>query len=466
MNSRLAGGAPSRALSPAVMTLLIVVPFALIAAYGAIVLAGTKTGAALALIAVVGPLAAYFALTKPLLFPFCLFVILVPFDNLLSFSSWGTLTKLLGILCGAAIVFWLLRSKRYVVPDRSLLGWAGFAFLAIGSMAWAIDPATGSEALLTLLELFLMYAVLSFMPLDTKTLTAIVWSIILSGTIAAAYGAYLFERGIDVGSSGRLIIGSSATVNVGARIDPNHFAASLLVPIALAIVAAVESKGLFVRVVAALCLLILGAGIAFAGSRGALLAIVAMLVYLIIRSRKRLAFALVSVACLGAGLALWGNVLLRFAGAMASGGAGRLDIWRVGLRAFLLHPFIGAGFGNFPLAYDQVYVATGITQNLYWNQEPHNNLLLVGVELGILGLAVFLYAWWQQFVSLRVIPPQDGFYPLRIAAEAGLIGLFVASLFLGTITYKYLWLAFMFVVLTRNCWLTVRPRAAQPGGTQ
>ncbi len=51
--------------------------------------------------AVLFPYLLYVAFTRPLAFPFGLYVLLVPFDNILSFGSFGTITKLLGIVSGA-----------------------------------------------------------------------------------------------------------------------------------------------------------------------------------------------------------------------------------------------------------------------------------------------------------------------------------------------------------------------------
>lgn len=454
MRSSLALRRTSRwASSPGVWAAAVIIPCALAAAYGAIALAGTKTGVALAVLAVLGPIAAYAAFTAPLVFPFCLFILLVPFDNLLDLQSFGTVTKLLGVLCGAAVAFWLIRTRRYVVPDRAVAAWLVFVLLAGASVAWAIDPTAVATPIVTLAELFVLYAVLAFAPIGTETLKVVVQTVILSGAIAAAYGAYVFYHGADL-VAGRLFLTTTSAGN-GARtyIDPNHFAASLLLPIALALVTVVESRRVAVQLFATACLVVMGAGIAFAGSRGSVVAIAAMIAYLLIRSRKRLLLGAVGIAGIGIAFVSHASVLQRFGQAAASGGAGRLEIWKVGLLAFERHPLFGAGFGNFPLAYNQLYVSASLTQYFHWNQPPHNNLLWAAVELGVVGLLVFLYAWWAEFRSLRLISPNDSFYPVRLAVEAGLVGLFVASLFLGTITYKYLWLAFILVALVRNAWI-------------
>jgi O-antigen ligase len=429
----------------------------IVAALGAIALSGTKIGVALALFVVFGPIAAYAAFASPLVFPFCLFILLVPFDNLLEFSSFGTATKGVGVLCGAAIVLWLIRTRRYVVPDRALLAWLPFVLLAIASFAWAADPAMGLPTLSTLVASFGLYGALSFFPINRRTLSVVVAAVIAGGAIAATYGSYLFHRGIGVSQDGRLFIGGDGS----GRIDPNHFAAALLLPLALAISAVIESRRFTVRVLAAVALVLLSAGIVIAGSRGSIVAVVAMIVYLFVRSRKRLLLGGIAFAGLAAGLVLFGKIADRFSQIAATGGAGRLGVWKVSLAAFWLHPIAGMGFGNFQVAYNNVFLTVPafasmkIIEGARWNMNPHNNIVWVAVELGILGVVAFLYAWWAQFRTLRSIAPESDLYSLRVALEAALIALFVASMFLGTVNYKYLWLVFMMVMLTRNASLNL-----------
>lgn len=444
---------PSRWTLPSgLASAALIVPLCLGTVYGAIMLAGTRLGTLVATAALVGPVGIYFALTAPLAFPFCLYVLLVPMDNLLDVSSFGTITKLLGIASGAALLLWTFRSRRCILPDRAVIAWSAFMVVAVASLMWAIDPAQTAEPLVTLLSLFLLYVVAAFTPVEPKALALILWATVASGVLAGAYGIYLFHNGVDV-SHGRLFITAVNANGTQSRIDPNHFAASLLLPAAIALVAVSNARGLLLRCAAFSSLIVMGAGIAFAGSRGALLALVAMVVYLLIRSPKRWGIAAAALAGIGATIAYHAAAVDRFSQALATGGAGRLEIWKVGRIAFLQHPLLGAGFGNFQPAYDQAFMAVSLTKNIYWNQAPHSNVVWIAVELGVVGLAIFLCAWWLQFRSLRSIAQDDPLFPVRNAVEASLIGLFVASLFLGTFTYKYLWLAFILAALTRNTWI-------------
>jgi len=432
---------------------------ALIAAWGTIALSGTKIGVALALAVVLGPAAAYAAVTVPLIFPFSLFTIAVPFDNLLEFHSFGTLTKLIGVMCGVAMLLWIVRTKRYVTPDRSLVAWLAFVVLAICSFSWAQDPKSGVIDVTTLSSLFILLATVSLMPINARMLRLVSATVIAGGALAGIYGAYLFHRGgpSATADAGRLV------VELGKQsIDPNHFAASLLLPSALVLVGLVENRGTVARFMLALCGLVIAAGLLLAASRGGIVAALAMYLYMLVRSRRKAVLAGIGVAALTIGLGAFSNIARRFSEAAATGGAGRLGIWKVGLAAFKLHPIFGAGLGNFAIAYNQAFLSVPafatmqVIEGAHWSIAPHNNLVWIGVELGAVGVIVYLTAWWLSFRSLKSIEATSDLYPMRVAMEASLVGLFVAGLFLGTVTYKYVWLAFMLTALTRNAALSER----------
>ncbi|MBV8117432.1 MAG: O-antigen ligase family protein [Candidatus Eremiobacteraeota bacterium] len=450
MATSFSGIAPRR-VAPTTIATLCIALLALAAAVGAIMLAGTKTGFALAMLAVLGPITAYAALTAPLVFPFALFVLLVPFDNLLGFSSAGTVTKLVAVASGLALVLYLVRTRRIAVPDRSILWWGGLALWVVASLLWAIDPEYGASRVATLLELMALFGAVSLMPVDRRALGWIVAAVIVSGVLAGGYGAYIFHSGIDVSKNGRLFLANDETL-----IDPNQFAAALILPLTLALMAAVSVRRLSVRIALLGALLVLGGGIAVAGSRGAFLAIIAAFIYLIVRSRKRIALAAVAIGGVGIALAMYSNVLTRFSNAASTGGAGRTDIWKVGIAAFKEHPLFGYGFGNFPYAFDQAFLL--VSQNYYtrWHRAAHDILVSTAVELGIVGVVLLLAAWWKQFRSLRVIVPADPLYSMRLAIEAAFIGLFFASLFLDTLTTKYFWLLFMLAALARTAALRAK----------
>lgn len=420
-----------------------------VAALAVSALAGTKTGFVLALLAIGGPIIFYLVVAAPLIFPFGVYVGLVPFDNLLSISAFGTLTKVLGGAAGAALIFYLLRTKKAVRPSRTLLIWGALYVWAGVTAFWAYDQTVVFTGLLTSTLLVLLYAAISIFPADRNALRCVTLAIIIGSVAAAIYGAYLFHNGVNIYYGSRLRI----TSDTGA-IDPNHFAAAMLLPIALCLSSLLHTRKGLVAIASVAALALLFVGVALSGSRGAVVAIGCMLVYFLIRDRAKVRLIAMGVATaimallFSASTDLWN----RFGTAVSTGGNGRTSIWRVGLQALKSHWLFGAGYGNFPNAYDHAFLQTShqLWGAANWHRASHDLLIGTSVELGIIGLALLLAGWAAQFFILRDITPSEPEYPLRIAGEAAVVGIFIAALFLDVMSFKYVWLAFMFIAILRN----------------
>jgi len=417
-----------------------------IAAFALVGLSGTKTGIALALAATLGPALGYLALAIPLVFPFCAYVALVPFDNVLNPDGSGTITRLLAIATGSALVFYMLRTGRVARPSPWLFVWfALYAWMAATAF-WAIDATAVFSLFPTAVQLLAIYAAIAVFPSSPQAIRWTVGTTLVGGVLAAGYGAFLFTHGMDVGKGDRLWI----TTEVGNYVDPNHFAAALLLPFALTLTATLYARNVWQAGLGVAGLVALFEGIAVSASRGAIVGAGAIALYLFVRNARR--GRLLALAAAGAVAAVFTQASLgdRFAAAFSGGGSGRTDIWAVGVAAMRSHWLIGAGYNNFAYAYDQAFLQAHQLHFMSWHRAPHNILLNVVVELGVPGTLLLLAAWFGQLRMLRWIAPRDPDYPIRLALEATVIGTFVAALFLHVMVMKYLWLTFMLIAIVRN----------------
>ncbi len=132
---------------------------------------GEQTGIGAALLIIALPFAAYLALVRPLVFPYGLYVLLVPFDNLLGSGSGGTLTKVLGIVAGACILLWCWRTHSARVPGRPAMPLFFLTLWILLSTLWAIDQSAATSILPTYLGLFLLYFALSSAPVSRVRLS-------------------------------------------------------------------------------------------------------------------------------------------------------------------------------------------------------------------------------------------------------------------------------------------------------
>lgn len=419
-----------------------------LACFASITLAGTKTGAIISIGATLGPILLYVALVSPVVFPFGLYAAVTQLDTLLNIPGFGTVTKILGVASGAALLFYMLRTKRAVQPPRVVVLWVLYYLWLTSTVWWAIDTNRSFKVLGISWSLVLLFVVTAMFRLNSKMLRAAVVAVLIGGVLAALYGIYFFHSGHNLDQTGgRLWI----QTDEGSQINPDHFANSFILPAAIALVGALWSRRMLHKLLFVAALLPMLLTMALTGGRGGMLGFVAVAVYLLFKDRHRVQLAVVMAAAGVLGAIVAGPMLAyRLSTAISTGGAGRMDIWRAGLAAFKQYWLFGAGYGNFPLAYDRFYLSVFQGLDPHFDRASHNILLNAGVEAGVFGLAVLICCWIGMFRLLDPIQESDYRYPLRVALQAATVGLFIAGLFVDMMISKYVWMAFMLTVMTYN----------------
>jgi putative inorganic carbon (HCO3(-)) transporter len=379
------------------------------------------------------PFGIFLALKRPLLFPLGLYVMLVPFDPLLG-QGGATITRGVALLSAAALIFHIIAHRRLLAPPKSWVAWAAFVLWAALTALVTIDPANTLLSFTQLIQLFLFYTVLAVYPVRRDELRTLAVIVVASGVTVAGYGFYLYLQGTRFAAD-RLTL----TDGTGAYIDPNHLGAALLLPIALAVGTFIETKNILLRFAAGASLTIMAFGLFLTGSRGALVALAIMMVYIGWQTRYRLQIlALLSI--FGLLSLMVPTIWTRFADPTQGAGSGRLFIWNAAFRGFSQFWLTGAGLGSFPAVYNRELLS--IYQQVFqgWSRPAHNILLGIAIELGLLGVTLLVYAWWRSWADARG----------NVVIEAAIIALLVASLFLDTLLFKYLWLAFSMAALVKN----------------
>ena len=387
----------------------------------------------------IAPALFFLALKRSYLFPYGLYVALVPFDNMLKISGSGTLTKMLGIASTFFIIVYAIRRKGLNKPPVTL-------YLALSYLAWTMISAMwtpeAAEAMIDVqqtISLVLMYAVLVCAPVEERDVRAICACLVFGGIAASFYGMYLLHESPILqtagGEHGRLMI------NVANRtIDPNHFANSLLPPLALALVGLLGSRRPARALFALFCVVVLTTGIVMSLSREALLAAVLIVGVIVWFSPRRMLGFGIGIPLVAGIPLVFPAIGARMVEAFSSGGAGRTSIWHVGLLAWKSHPLFGWGAGGALDAYDRNYLAVYQFYNAGWTRPPHNTPLHAMIELGLVGLIIMSLAYLATFRQFRGIARGDRLYDLRVAFTASLIALGFVSLFIDLANYKYLWI--------------------------
>jgi O-antigen ligase len=356
---------------------------------------------------------------------------------MLKVSGSGTLTKLLGIISMIFIIVYAVRRKGLNAPPLTLYVWLAFLMWLLVSMFWTVDVSNGLFEAQSMVSLVLMYAVLSVAPVEYRDLRAICICIVLGGIASSFYGMYLLhDQPMLAGGpeAGRLMI------NVDNRtIDANHFANAMLAPIALCMVALLNSRRPRTIVGAFVGLAVLLSGELMSLSREAMLACIVILVITVAFSKRRVLGTVVVGTTLALLPLLVPSIGARLTDAIKTGGAGRTSIWGVAFDAFQHHPFIGWGAGGGVEAYDRSFLKVFQFYSGGWSRATHNTLLQTGLELGVIGLVLILIAYFSTFRQFAGIRRGDALFDLRIAFTAALIGLGICSMFIDLASYKYFW---------------------------
>jgi O-antigen ligase len=397
----------------------------------------------------IAPALLILALKRSYLFPYGIYVVLIPFDNMLNITGSGTLTKLLGILSTLFVVIYAFRRKGLNAPPVSLYVWLAYMAWLLISLLWTPDLPNGLTDAQQTVSLIGMYAVLAVAPVEERDLRAICACIVLGGIASSFYGMYLLhDQPIAQtigGEAGRLMI------NVDNRtIDANHFANAMLVPIALSLVALLNSRKPAVIAGSIAALAILFAGELMSLSREAMLACAVIVAITVFRSRRRVLGFAVAGTAIGLVPVFVPTVMQRMTDAFKTGGAGRTSIWETVLTAYREHPFFGTGAGGSIDAYDRAYLHVFQFYNAGWSRPPHNTPMQIALELGVVGLVLIVGAYLLTFRQLREVGLGDELGDLRVALGASLIGLGLCSLFIGLATYKYFWLALCTIAQLRT----------------
>ena len=381
----------------------------------------------------------------------CLFV-LVAFLDVVSANQNLSVTKGVGALLAAS---WLATmavrrgSARSLISEVPWLTAALVAFIAWSalSLLWAGSP---SQAL---------YSTERY-GLDALLIPIVFWAVRERRQVFWVFGVFVVGALLSVlwGITQAKVTGGVAAAQVGrlsgATVDANELATLLMVctvfAVALVIVLRRASGARTLALLAAI-----GAAAAFFAtfSRGGLVALaVVILAACVYAGRRRRAVVAVVL-----GMLLVGVVFLSVSGGGAAQrlttdtSSGRTDIWTVGLRMVRAHPIVGVGSGNYAVA-EPHYLLTSpglikYTDFIIKTPYPaHNIYLQVLVEMGVIGLALFLavivLSIHAAVKAVRMFGA-SGDRSLEILGRAlviAIVGMLAADFFVSDNYSKQLWL--------------------------
>jgi O-antigen ligase len=386
------------------------------------------------------PLFIYLTIEKPFIFPFGAYAFLLPFDSILSVTGnvrGDTLTKLVGIL---AILILLMKGffeKKFLPLSRLSIPWILFLFYCLASTFWAIEPAYVLDRFSTIIGFLLFYLIFSLYKIKENEFNTCQWLIILGGFLAAIFAIY-FNNSYEHTQRITVSYGSRAT-------DPNQFAFTLLLPVSVCLEQIINQRKRHIKIMLGIIICVIIFSIIQTGSRGGFLGVfVITMMYLISIRRSLMPWLIIFVTGILIISVAQESFISRWTTAIESGGAGRVDIWKIGIASLKDYWVFGAGLSNFPIVFNEYGLFTPFTT--YLGAGSHNIFLKIMVELGIVGFLLFVWAIVNNYKTIRTDTSNNH----QVMLKAAFWGMLISSFFLDTLFTKSFWLLWMLILMQKN----------------
>jgi O-antigen ligase len=356
-----------------------------------------------------------------------------------------TVEKLLGIACFFLALCYLPNRKTF--PQFTATGQARaflvFALLALVNYALMVTPFDWHEMVgVIFTEVVFFIATSIFIDSRRRLETAV---LLLVGSIGLA-SLYVVKEWAGAISHYGLLYRPGSVAG-----DPNVFSASAVTVLPIMIAFALGGNG-WKRKFSIACLLLSLVAILLASSRGAFIALIVILILQMRDVRHRGKFIVVAIVITALFLASPVSPLDRLLhpteSDMESSDA-RLQLWSIAFRIIADHPIFGVGFWQFS-PYMRKYLPFG--SNLGFHV-PHNTYLEITVELGMVGLVLFLAMIFFTLLNLSRLRKAarragDEFtYSIATALGNGLTAFVVAAFFVSTMHARVFW----FTIFLSTC---------------
>jgi probable O-glycosylation ligase (exosortase A-associated) len=279
----------------------------------------------------------------------------------------------------------------------------------------------------------------------------------LAATIILSIGYYGVKGGLfTLATAGQYRVWGPA----GSFIyDNNSLALAVIMSIPLWGYFFVVAQKRWLKMLIAGCMLLSAVSAIGSQSRGALLAIVAMAIFLWARGRRKLllGFVLLSV---GAGIVsfmpnTWGERMETIAAYEEEDSAKqRLDAWSMLFNLAADRPVVGGGFEPYsPEVYDRYSHGRGYEKT----QTAHSIYFQVLGEQGFVGLLLFMLIWWFTWkmgsdiiARSRGQPERTWAFWLANAVQASLIAYLVGGAFLSLAYWDMPYYLMVLIAVTRD----------------
>jgi O-antigen ligase len=389
-------------------------------------------------------------------FALLLSIAYIPFESDLfrpvSLPGGLTISKLLGfVLLGVFFFNVIFKNKKFRILDDGE-DFAIFLFAAsmLISGVSSYLPWKTFDAAERMLRIFAFYFAVKNLLTSFWVIRGTMWAITVSGAIASLIGINEYFRlnairNFDVRAG-------------GAFMDPNDYAALVLVVIWVSVYLFQITRNWLFKLLIAGCTIISFTGLLFSASRGGFLAAaITILIFIWRHPRRELLLVTIVAAAVIALPFVPQSVLSRISGIFGESNEDRyasyaeqtserrLSYVVFGATELIENPLTGSGYGTFSQLYptsDYAQYDNPISEKERYRL-AHNAYLEIGFGTGIVGLGCFL--------AILIVSVRDFYNVMRWAPrgsllwgaaggfQLGLLALMIAMIFLSIEHFNYIW---------------------------
>jgi probable O-glycosylation ligase (exosortase A-associated) len=330
-----------------------------------------------------------------------------------------------------------------------------YLFSPFGHNTQTASVVFNSEYIVTTFTKVLLFYFISIMIIDTRRKLFYLTALMLFTIIYYTYWAN--DQYLRFGLRGGRLPGPGTDITAKAiYTDENCFAMLFVVGIPFLYYFGMHYKNWILKVALLLCIPFAWHAIFLTSSRGGLVGLAAVSLYIWVRSRHRI-LGIAILAALVAAFVFQGGSLRERSKTIVDyeedGSAmSRIYSWKAGFSMMLDHPITGVGIGNFMVAYPS-----------YSDLKPkvaHNSVVQLGAETGVVAAIAYLCIFIDILIRRRRTNKNDMgeidplMMTIREAVDCSLFGFFVCSMFLSISNYE----VFYFVLLMRAAWWQIIQR--------
>lgn len=369
---------------------------------------------------------------------------------------------------------YILRDRK-IVPDKIYTLLLAWLFLAVVSAPFAVGP-TVWEAIFTLLKWFITVFIIVNLVTSLPKFQYFIWLLLLLNLkmsqhqirafyygmqhVSSNYRNFFIEQGVGAGST-----------SFFANATDFGMAMVVVLPLAIYLIPSVKSK--ILKLFAAGTLGAFVISILKSGSRGAAVAMFAMVVLYWFKSKNKVVMLVVIVLFT---MAFWSLAPAAWQERFKSAGdyqedataMQRIDLWKAGLKMFMDHPFFGVGVDQYAYAFDNGgYRPAGYSGA----SVAHNVFIQAIAELGIGGLSILILLiiiLFKRNIETRKIYKRAGLnekwlWNFSLALDLSLLGFVVGGSFLTILYYPHLYIIMGMVLALHHTTKKIAEKSA-PGG--